>query len=452
MILRDFNLYYYNEILNESRQVELKRKITNYRDLNRELIAFLNDIGGTLYIGIDDDGTVLGLNEEEIERYLEEIPTVIYNGISPFFSPKITVKNIQQKQVIAIEVFATGKKPYFLKAKGIPEGVYIRIGTHAMPATPELIEEFQRNNTQETYDTITNNLITINDFDTLVLNSHYEKTPTEEKLIADKVVIRSNLTNKLEPTNSGILFFHPKPSKYITGAEVLFTKFNGTNMDNILRTKDYSSPMLQLIEEVLADLKKELTSSVKRTSAKVVASELLIPEVVLREVIVNALIHRKYFINDSIKIALFDNRLEIYSPGNFAGPITDFQSGASYSRNPNLRQLARNVGLVEKRGFGLPLIIDQCKSNNNPPPEFIEQRGDYVKVIIYFPGEQKQSTKKDELGFLNNFKDQEKFKTSDVAKFLNCSSNTARSRLKPFLEKKIIEKAGKGPASHFKWL
>lgn len=82
------------------------------------------------------------------------------------------------------------------------------------------------------------------------------------------------------------------------------------------------------------------------------STQFAIPEIAIREALNNTLIHRKYYLQDAIKIALFDDRLEIFSPGNFPGPITDFKAGISYSRNPAIRQLARNVGLVEKRGFG----------------------------------------------------------------------------------------------------
>jgi len=98
----------------------------------------------------------------------------------------------------------------------------------------------------------------------------------------------------------------------------------------------------------------------------------------------NALIHRQYSLPDAIKVALLDDRVAIFSPGNFPGPmnISELGNGISYSRNPHLRQLARKAGLVERRGFGYRLIFESCKQNHNPHPVVVEGPS-YVKVTLF---------------------------------------------------------------------
>lgn len=203
------------------------------------------------------------------------------------------------------------------------------------------------------------------------------------------------------------------------------------------------------------DLNIELTISMKLNDAILSSNEFLIPDEALREVINNALIHRKYNINDAIKIALFHDRIEFFSPGNFPGPITNFLSGISYSRNPTIRQLARNIGLVEKRGLGLRKIFESCNKNNNPEPIITDSFGDFVKVTIFYPQTKSSHNIKDWPSELFVFEDlfemKGDFTLSDAAVLLKCSKNTARKKIDYFMQNKMLEIVGKGKSTRFIW-
>jgi ATP-dependent DNA helicase RecG len=128
-------------------------------------------------------------------------------------------------------------------------------------------------------------------------------------------------------------------------------------MDQALRTIDFSGPLPQLVTRVMEELKPHLVSKEKVIGIHRKAVEWVLPEIVLRESLLNALLHRKYSIMGAIKVAVFSDRIEIFSLGNFPGPvdINQLGNGVSYTRNPKLRQLARKAGLVEKRGMGFPI-------------------------------------------------------------------------------------------------
>lgn len=175
----------------------------------------------------------------------------------------------------------------------------------------------------------------------------------------------------------------------------------------------------------------------------------IIPEVALREAIVNALLHRKYSIPGSVKIALYDNRLEIFSPGNFPGLVdmNNLGDGTTYLRNPNLARNARRFGIIEKLGTGIRLILESCKKAGLKKPEFIEG-ADSVKVIFHFlPDEEKFSLEEDKLLALFNMR--EEVKVEDVQTYLNVSRNTATRRLTQLLENGHIKRIGKGPAVRY---
>ena len=132
---------------------------------------------------------------------------------------------------------------------------------------------------------------------------------------------------------------------------------------NILKTIDLEGPIPELIEQIEGLLSPYIVGNYKLDGTKLKASQEEISHKAIREALINALIHRKYSIRAGIKVALFQNRLEIFSPGNFPGPLTenDYESGITYPRNERLRRLARKAGLVEKRGLGLKLILSESK-------------------------------------------------------------------------------------------
>ena len=173
----------------------------------------------------------------------------------------------------------------------------------------------------------------------------------------------------------------------------------------------------------------------------------------LREAILNACIHRRYDIEDAIKISVFSDRIEVLSPGNFPGPIQDYLSGISYARNPYLRQLARKNGLVEKRGLGFRLMFKLCKENGNPPPDIIEQENS-VKVVLWriFDSSIQDSLPPKLKALEQLARNKEPFGITKAAKLLAVSKNTARTYLKKLIKENRLEIRGQGRATKYYWI
>ena len=111
------------------------------------------------------------------------------------------------------------------------------------------------------------------------------------------------------------------------------------------------------------------------------------------------LLHRKYWVLGAVKIALYDNRLEIFNPGNFPGLVdtNNLGDGTTYLRNPNLVRIARRFGIIEKLGTGIKLILESCKKADLKAPEFIEG-ADSVKIVFHFlPVKVSSSSEEDNL-------------------------------------------------------
>lgn len=435
----------------EDRHLEFKEQLTNHKRLCETVVALSNDVGGRIIIGVrDSDRAVIGVDEAKLDLMIEDLPRIIYDTISPYCRPVISTLNIGGKNLIEIRVFPGDRKPYFIKAKGIPEGVYFRIGSHNRKATPELIEDLKRHAQGKYFDLELLENSKVEDFDQSLIEEVYKsKKINEQKLLADNAIGLDTISMSLAPTVSGHVYFHKEPNRILPQAEVLLTHFAGKDNSQILRTLDISAPLPVLADQVLILLLDWLGSHYVLSGARKVPNEFDIPREALREAIVNALIHRKYFIPDAVKIAVYSDRVEIYSPGNFPGLMGDLTSGMSYPRNPHLRQLARKHNLVEKRGLGLNLIFDLSRKNGNPDPQILEV-DDAVKVIFYRAKITRAKVLPEyaqalEVEFLNKGD----ISISDASSALAVSANTARKILKGLEEEGLLRIKGKGRATRY---
>jgi ATP-dependent DNA helicase RecG len=441
-------------MLREGRQIEYKEKIVRYESLCKTVVAFSNDIGGTLTIGIKDGSLkVTGLCEEEIERLYEEIPKAVYDALTPYCLPEITTKIIDSHEVLEINIRKGDRKPYFIKSEGIPKGVYLRIGSHNRRVTPELMEDLQREAANRFWDSELTD-IAQESLEPLQLQQFYPDGRELNLLAADKIIGLKPLSTEYTITNGGLVYFHENPAEHLPQCEILYTEFKDTTMDKIVVTKDLQGPLPVLVQKVIALLQNHIVATEKMVGMRRIPDKFKIPEIVIREVILNALIHRKYTIQDAIKIAVFSDRIEVFSPGNFPGPINlaELGNGISYARNPAIRHLARKAGLVEKRGMGFLSILRECKKNGNRRPLVVEGP-DFVKVTLYFEqSESMQAELSKEYFPLSSYRQSNQpIQTSEVKELLRVSINTARQRLYELVESGFLEQRGKGRASKYYW-
>ena len=132
-------------MFSENEYTELKSELT--KEIKKEIIAFANSKGGTIYIGINDDGSIKGL--ENVYMDMESLSGMIREGIKSDLSlyTNIEVKEIENKNIIVLKIMSAPNKPYYLAEKGLkPSGVYIRHGNVSAPATDEIIIKMLKDN------------------------------------------------------------------------------------------------------------------------------------------------------------------------------------------------------------------------------------------------------------------------------------------------------------------
>jgi len=437
---------FYPEV--ESKNLEFKESLPSFLQLIKTCVAFANGVGGEIIIGVEDKTRkIVGINESIRQEIYEGFTNSLYDSTEPNLIAEIYEKNFGDKNVIIIDVPMVLKKPVYIKKEGEQKGVYLRAGSSTRRANEDYIEELKRDNKRTTYDE------EIIHADVDILSKELIKrsyvTYTISKLYAEKILGRK-LANKKDfyPTIAGTLWFCPEPHIHIDTAHIRCTRFNGTEGRDIVQTEEINGDLSKQIEESFLLVKNWITRNFKLKNTKL-TGKMLIPAEALREAVINAVIHRKYSIPGAIKIALYDDRLEIFNPGNFPGliDINNLGDGTTYLRNPVIAKIARKIGQMEQLGTGISLIRASCKKAGLKLPTFIEG-ADSVKIIFYFiPDLGCGDSDEDQIFEL--FTKYESVSIGEIVNLFKISRNTATRKLNNLLAKNKIKRVGKGPAVRY---
>ncbi len=433
----------------ESKTLEFKSKLPQFNALVKTCVGFANGFGGKIVIGIDDKTRkIIGISDKERDRLYDEFPNSLYDSVSPTLFAHVFEKRYGNSSVLIIEIYPSPKKPYFIKKEGTVKGVYIRVGSNTRRATSDYIDDLIREGKNQSFDEEEVREST-EIFSDELIDSYYEGRITDKRLLADKVIVPSQIgRRKYAPTVAGVLFFTEEPDLYIPEATIICTRFKGNSGRNIITTEEIAGPIDLLGNEALLLVSSWMERDYQLLDTKL-RGRLPVPKEALREAILNALIHKKYSVPGAIKIAIYDDRCEIFNPGCFPGVIDleKLGDGTTFLRNPTIAKLARKMGLVEKLGSGIRLIFDSCQKAGNRQPEYIEGP-DFVKLIFYFARASKMHAPNEER-VLDLLDKKKVLSTNDVVVHLSVSRNTASRLLGKLIKQKKVVRRGKGPAVRY---
>lgn len=327
--------------MNENEQIEFKENYTE--NIYKEIISFLNTNSGTIYIGYDDNGNLVGLdNSKEIEEKISNgIKTKIYPDARVFIS--VSNETFEEKNYISIKV-SKGVDIYYLKEKGIVKGTYLRTGSCSIPASEETVKQMILRNSSLSFET------SISSNQNLTFN-YISKTFSENNINLNEINIKENLhitTNK-KYTNLGLLFSDQNPFSFKLAV------YQSKEKENFLDRKEFNGSILEIYDNLIEFLKLN-TATYGLISSSVREDIEEYPEFILREIVLNSLIHRDYSTLTSNIINLYkDDGIELISYGSLYGNITvdDILAGLSTSRNPYLQSIFMRIKRVEAIGSGL---------------------------------------------------------------------------------------------------
>ncbi len=379
-----------NEIIEngETEEVEFKKSTAQLEKGMRALCAFLNHKGGAVYFGIDNK-TLVG--QQVSDPTLRSISQKVRQKIKPEITPEITVHGDGREKVIKVTVKEGLNKLYYL------DGVaYKRVGTENPVIPPEEIERIIMEKRNKYWDSEICEGACMKDIDEEKVKWFLDERFSARKIphpsqmnVSDflRNICCAKIVNKeVVITNSGILFFGKNPQIFMP-FRILCARFRGdelsrTTIDSI----DCSGTLWEMLKQAEGFVKKNVRLFGFRTGLSFRRIDKLeYPAEAVREVILNALIHREYTIPSDIRIFIFDSRIEIISPGRFPEGVTP-QKPLHMPRNPILCQLMREIGYIEKYGTGIYFVRDLCNEWGIPEPEF-ETGGLETRVIFRSSGE-----------------------------------------------------------------
>ncbi|MGE3534698.1 MAG: RNA-binding domain-containing protein, partial [Parachlamydiales bacterium] len=350
--------------INESSTLEFKQTIPENAQIAKTIIGFCNRSGGKLLIGVKQDGTVIGVPEEEIQRVMEYMNKCIFEASSPPIIPAVYSQRIGDKTVLIIEVSSGMNKPYFRKSEGLDKGTYIRLGRSTVRATADMVEELKWQSRGRSFDMMPVYHGKEEDLDqkqVLVFLNH--KKSSRIRSISTEILTSYDLEVEehasIYPTIGGILLFGKKPQKYFSEAMILCSHFDGVSGRKAISSIDCVGTLFEQFEMAYNFVVGRLSRSFTIRAPKR-EEQLEIPETALREILLNAIVHRNYHIQAPTKIAIYDNRIEIFSPGVFPGPLDphNLKLGLTYIRNRVICKTFREAGYIEILGSGFITLFE----------------------------------------------------------------------------------------------
>ncbi len=367
----------------EGKVVEFKEQLPSSDQLAKTIVAFSNTAGGKILLGVKNNGAICGVEGGFLPDYMDRISNMIHDMVHPLIVPDIYSYAIEEKNIIVIEVYQSPLKPYFLKSVGKSHGTYIRVGATNKKADLEYIQELERQRLNLSFDedhcveyvegqTMTQELQSL-------LAVRLQRGISEEQMFNLKLLKKQQ--GQVYLTNAVPILLGRMDHVAIKCA-----RFKGDESGVFIDRKEIGGDLFIQLEEAMKFLLSHihLSGQIGPDHLRRIDSYEIPPDA-LREALVNAVVHRDYLMSGSdIKIAVYDSKIEITSPGNFPKGITveEILSGRSEIRNKVIARVFKEAELIEQWGRGIQQMNRLCIEKGLRKPDIIES-GMFVQIRFY---------------------------------------------------------------------
>lgn len=429
--------------LRESETLELKERWTD--GVLEDLAAFANTRGGTCLIGVRKDGNIVGTDarDEEIQRIANTIVSRI--GISP----SIRVETLEGRAVIAITVEPVqGLVPY--------RGRYLkRVGTVNRDMSPEELVRHILGRSGLTWDSLPSTW-TLEEIDPEALGYFARlarpRLPHINPGDPKQTLQNLGLLEGERLKNAGVLLFGKRPQRLYPQAQVRIGIFRG---HQILDSHDFSGTLWRELDGAMERFRQVLRVRFDIQVEEPTLEGLQRKEVweypleALREALINALIHRDYTIPADIQIRIHEDRLEMWNAGELLPPLKpeDLRGPhASLARNPLIAQVFYYAGLIERWGTGTTRIIELCRGQGLPEPEFENWQGGFRVTFVkdpYIPERLRaMGLNERQIRAVLYVKEHGQISNREYRELTGVKERTATMELRELVEKGILERFG----------
>ena len=372
----------------ESTTIEWKKSLSVFHEILETISAFSNTEGGKIFIGISDDGEVLGVQLGK--GTIEDLANKIGQHTDPKVFPKISVKRVGGKDVIVIDVKES--RDHLVLADGLP---YKRVGRTSPRMSKDEYERLilEKHKDKVQFDMMVCRGTTLKDIDPVRVQWFMDKAKEEKRLdVPEKVSIKEALEYLKvvvdgKPTNTGILLFGKDPQKFIVQSTIRAGRIKGTEGHDFLDMRVLEGTIPELRDATLRYI-AEHTRKAVFFDANQRHDKWEYPFRALEEALNNALAHRDYGMTGDIQIAIYDDRVEIWNPGELSKEITLAQlkgKHRSLPRNPFLASRLYLIKYIERWGRGTNRIVDEMRAEKLSDPVFSNNSGGF-EIILNGPG------------------------------------------------------------------
>lgn len=441
----------------ESETVELKEIVVD--DIKKEIIAFANCNGGKLYVGVQDDGTVVGLDNPD-EAALQ-ISNMARNAIKPDVTMFLHYETLNHNgmQIVAVDIQRGTERPYYIAKKGLrPEGVYVRQGYSSVPATDTMIRRMIKDTDGDRFE----------DMRCLNQDLTFEAAEKEFKLRSVDFGLQQKRTLKLMD-HGGI---YSNLALLLSDQCVHTIKvavFQGTDQSVFKDRREFTGSLMRQMNEVydFIDFRNQTRATIKKLLRTDIRDY---PEAAVRESLLNLLVHRDYSFSASALISIYADRIEFVSVGGLLPGIEleDVMVGLSVCRNQNLANVFYRLQLIEAYGTGMRKIMKAYENVEEKP--VIETTKNAFKITLpninakydtrivseqerMLPEESPSADPKriydNEHKILELARKQGEITREDAESLLGVSASTASRILRRMVKNNILEQRGKARSTKY---
>lgn len=429
----------------EGKTLEFKRDLSSPEGVLRTIVAFANTAGGTLLIGVEDRTRhIRGVSDPLTLE--ERLASLTSDSIEPRLVPDLEILPWRRTHVLAVQVYPSPGRPHYLKREGLDRGVYVRVGSTNRRADRELIEELKRFARGEAYD---EQAMPELDSEALDFRAASESFAPVRKLNRQDLETLRLLTNhqgRKVPTVGGMLLFGKDRERHFPDAWVQAGRFRGTDKVRIEDQVEIRLHPTQTVEAAVAFVQKHALHGVEIGPVRR-KERWNLPPAAVREAIINAVAHADYAQRGApIRVAIFDDRMEVENPGllPFGLTVDDLMQGISKLRNRIIGRVFHELGLMEQWGSGIQRMIMACRDAGIAVPE-LEEIGTRFRVTMRTEKMATPVMEPTDRAILNALADGEGLSTREIAEVIGLTPRATRTRLATLVGRGLVREVGTSP-------
>lgn len=352
--------------------------------LAETLVAMANDRGGRILLGVRGQrrGQVEGLNS--VEEALSRLQEAAQECTPPLALPRPEVLSLQGRAVLVAEVPAGLSHVYHYR------GLYLRRSAHGnVPLSPQELRSLLLERSEEGFERLVPAGASLDDLDAGKIGNYAAQLhplPVDGLQLLHERGCLVEVGGELRPTYAGLLLFGCNPQAFLPQARILLARYPGTSPTEEPLREEVGGTLPEQVRQAEAFLQARMRRGRFRVEEeRVEVTEY--PLEAVHEALVNAIAHRDYSVEgDTVRVHMFQDRLEIYSPGRLPGPVTvENIRQERFARNPVIAQVLAEMGLVRQVGYGMSCIFARMEEARLPAPELREMRAGFL-LTLYGPG------------------------------------------------------------------